>query len=142
MRREALERVGMYRKWPAAQDLDLFLRLAEIGKLANVREVLLHYRQHMGSVGHAKMAKQLETCRQIVTEAYARRGLTPAGTSASIASTSAARPSSTANGRGGHCKAVMSRRRESTRARRCENPRSHWNHGASCIARSADDERT
>lgn len=79
MRRTALEKIGLYRNWPAAQDLDLFLRLAEIGQLANVRDVLLKYRQHMGSVGHAKMAQQLETCRQIVSEAYARRGLTPSG---------------------------------------------------------------
>lgn len=78
-RREALKTIGMYRQWPAAQDLDLFLRLAEIGRLANVRDVLLKYRQHMGSVGHAKMAKQLETCREIVRQAYGRRGLTPAG---------------------------------------------------------------
>jgi glycosyltransferase involved in cell wall biosynthesis len=78
-RRDALEKVGMYRKWPAAQDLDLFLRLAEIGRLANVREVLLKYRQHMGSVGHAKMARQLETCREIVRQAYERRGLQPNG---------------------------------------------------------------
>ena len=78
-RREALEQAGLYRKWPAAQDLDLFLRLAEIGKLANVREVLLKYRQHMGSVGHAKMAKQYEACREIVRQAYERRGLTPSG---------------------------------------------------------------
>ncbi|HEV2292223.1 MAG TPA: glycosyltransferase [Tepidisphaeraceae bacterium] len=78
-RRDALEKVGLYRDWPAAQDLDLFLRLAEIGKLANVRDVLLKYRQHMGSVGHAKMLRQLETCREIVRQAYERRGLTPAG---------------------------------------------------------------
>lgn len=78
-RRAALDQVGLYRNWPAAQDLDLFLRLAEIGKLANVREVLLKYRQHMGSVGHAKMARQLEMCREIVRQAYARRGLTPTG---------------------------------------------------------------
>lgn len=78
-RRSALERIGLYRNWPAAQDLDLFLRLAEIGKLANVREILLKYRQHMGSVGHAKMAKQFQACREIVRQAYERRGLTPAG---------------------------------------------------------------
>lgn len=78
-RRDALEQVGLYRNWPAAQDLDLFLRLAEIGKLANIPDVLLKYRQHMGSVGHAKMAKQLETCREIVRQTYARRGLTPTG---------------------------------------------------------------
>ncbi|HEV2293538.1 MAG TPA: glycosyltransferase [Tepidisphaeraceae bacterium] len=75
MRREAVEKVGLYREWPAGMDLDLFLRLAEIGRLANLPEVLLKYRQHMGSIGHAKMKLQLESCRKMVHEAYQRRGL-------------------------------------------------------------------
>lgn len=75
MRREAVEKVGLYREWPAGVDLDLFLRLAEIGKLANLPDVLLKYRQHMGSIGHAKMKLQLENCRKMVHQAYERRGL-------------------------------------------------------------------
>ncbi len=79
IRRDALEKIGLYREWPAALDLDLFLRLAEVGELANLREVLLHYRQHMGSIGHAKMKLQLQTCREMVRQAYERRGMTPKG---------------------------------------------------------------
>ena len=79
IRREALDKVGLYREWPAALDLDMFLRLAEVGELANLPDVLLKYRQHMGSIGHAKMKLQLETCREMVRQAYERRGLTPAG---------------------------------------------------------------
>lgn len=79
IRRTALEKIGLYREWPAALDLDLFLRLAEVGELANLPEVLLHYRQHMGSIGHAKMKLQLETCREMVSQAYARRGIAPPG---------------------------------------------------------------
>jgi glycosyltransferase involved in cell wall biosynthesis len=75
MRREAVEKVGLYREWPAGMDLDLFLRLAEIGRLANLPDVLLKYRQHMGSIGHAKMKVQLESCRSMVHQAYERRGL-------------------------------------------------------------------
>jgi glycosyltransferase involved in cell wall biosynthesis len=74
IRREALEKIGLYREWPAALDLDLFLRLAEVGELANLPDVLLKYRQHMGSIGHAKMKLQLETCREMVRQAYVRRG--------------------------------------------------------------------
>jgi glycosyltransferase involved in cell wall biosynthesis len=79
IRRQSLEQVGMYRHWEGAEDLDLFLRLAEIGRLANVREALLKYRAHMGSIGHGKMTVQYESCRAVVREAYARRGLTPKG---------------------------------------------------------------
>lgn len=75
MRREAVEKIGLYREWPAGMDLDLFLRLAEIGKLANLPDVLLKYRQHMRSIGHAKMKLQLLNCRKMVHEAYERRGL-------------------------------------------------------------------
>ncbi len=79
MRRDAIDKIGLYRQWPAALDLDLFLRLAEVGRMANLREVLLKYRQHMGSIGHAKMKLQLETCREMVRQAYERRGLKPNG---------------------------------------------------------------
>ncbi len=75
MRREAVEKIGLYREWPAGMDLDLFLRLAEVGRLANLPDVLLKYRQHMASIGHAKMKLQLQSCRKMVREAYERRGL-------------------------------------------------------------------
>ena len=58
LRRAALERIGGYRDFFAAEDADMFLRLAEEGILANVNEVLLDYRVHPESVsqknvGHA-----------------------------------------------------------------------------------------
>lgn len=45
MRRDALEAVGLYRRaYLRAEDYDLWLRLAERGKLANLQEPLLEYR--------------------------------------------------------------------------------------------------
>jgi glycosyltransferase involved in cell wall biosynthesis len=76
LRKAAVERVGRYReqyKW--LEDLDLFLRLAEIGKLANLRETLLHYRLHLASVCHTQTDVQAKLRRQMREETYRRRGL-------------------------------------------------------------------
>src|SRR5579883_1018190 len=49
MRKAAAERAGGYRaEFVAAEDLDLWLRLAEHGELANLPEALLLYRLHAG----------------------------------------------------------------------------------------------
>jgi glycosyltransferase involved in cell wall biosynthesis len=75
MRRDPLMKVGGYREDLAvSEDLDLFLRLAEVGKLANLPDVLLKYRQHLGSVNYTKYEQQKAVKRRIVTEAYKRRG--------------------------------------------------------------------
>jgi hypothetical protein len=76
MQRQALERVGGYRKeFEPAEDLDLFLRLAEVGRLANLNEVLLKYRQHPGSVGYTRRKQQLAAAQRASEEAFRRRGL-------------------------------------------------------------------
>jgi glycosyltransferase involved in cell wall biosynthesis len=78
MRRDAIEKVGGYREqFETSQDLDLFLRLGEIGKLANLPDVLLQYRQHFESVAFHKHEKQWKVKETIVGDAYNRRGLTP-----------------------------------------------------------------
>jgi glycosyltransferase involved in cell wall biosynthesis len=47
MRRRAALEVGGFREpFKVGEDLDLFLRLMEVGTLANLRSVLLHYRLH------------------------------------------------------------------------------------------------
>jgi glycosyltransferase involved in cell wall biosynthesis len=75
MRRDALERVGGYRvEKNIVEDLDLFLRLAEVGRLANVPERLLQYRQHLGSVVRTHFDKQLSLREAVIREAYERRG--------------------------------------------------------------------
>ncbi len=76
IRRSAYERVGGYRsEFVISQDLDLWLRLAEIGKLANLSEVLLMYRLHFKSVSSSNRAAQREAVRRAVREARQRRGL-------------------------------------------------------------------
>jgi GT2 family glycosyltransferase len=50
MRREPVLRCGGYRPWTIpAEDRELWLRLAEIGDLANLGQVLLYYRYHPGA---------------------------------------------------------------------------------------------
>lgn len=76
MRREAVDRVGGYRqKCNLAEDLDLFLRLAEVGRLANLPDVLLHYRMHLSSTGATKREKQRAAAAAALADAYDRRGL-------------------------------------------------------------------
>jgi glycosyltransferase involved in cell wall biosynthesis len=78
MRRAAVERVGGYRHgYRHVEDLDLFLRLAEIGTLANLRKVLLDYRVHTGSVSHSHTVEQSESGLKAVTHALQRRGAGP-----------------------------------------------------------------
>ncbi|HMO26053.1 MAG TPA: glycosyltransferase family 2 protein [Tepidisphaeraceae bacterium] len=77
MRRAAVEQVGRYREhYNNSEDLDLFLRLAEVGRCANLPDVLLNYRRHLESVSHQKYENQWKLKKQIVGEAYARRGKT------------------------------------------------------------------
>jgi glycosyltransferase involved in cell wall biosynthesis len=77
IRRKALLQVGAYRpEYQWSEDIDLFLRLSEIGKLANLQEALLRYRQHFSSVNRTKLEIQLRRSEAVLTEAYRRRGLT------------------------------------------------------------------
>lgn len=76
MRTDAVRQVGNYNvKFQTSQDIDLFLRLAEIGKVANLPEALLSYRQHAASVGYAKRARQVSDAWQAVQDAAKRRGI-------------------------------------------------------------------
>jgi glycosyltransferase involved in cell wall biosynthesis len=78
MRLDALKKIGGYRdEFNTLEDLDLFLRLAEVGKLANLPDVLLHYRQHFASVTHSREAKQIEIRQAIYDQTRTRRGLPP-----------------------------------------------------------------
>ena len=75
LRRETVEQVGRYRReWQWVEDLDLFLRLAEIGKLANLPDHLLRYRQHTESINRTRAAEQAKLADACVREAYRRRG--------------------------------------------------------------------
>lgn len=80
VRRAALEKVGGYRPETLnfLEDLDLYLRLADLGQLANLPEIYLHYRQHLKSIN--RMAGPRDMLRQKIVNPYRiRRGLAPFG---------------------------------------------------------------
>lgn len=61
LRKSSMLAVGGYRpEFQLSMDYDLFLRLAEIGELANLPDVLFKYRQHLDSAGTKKRKQQLE----------------------------------------------------------------------------------
>jgi glycosyltransferase involved in cell wall biosynthesis len=77
--RAALEKIGGYRpQFEPGEDFDLFLRLAEVGKLANLPEALLRYRMHMKNVTVSRKEHHQQVKQQALTEAYERRQLDPA----------------------------------------------------------------
>jgi GT2 family glycosyltransferase len=76
MRTDAVRKVGGYRgRHNVSEDQDLFLRLAEVGRVANLPERLLRYRRHYKSVMHTQWRQRQEVKERIVREAYQRRGL-------------------------------------------------------------------
>jgi glycosyltransferase involved in cell wall biosynthesis len=76
MRRALVVELGGYRKeYEASEDLDLALRLAERGKLANLPDVLLKWRRHLNSCNYTRHEKQWNNKNAIVRETYKRRGL-------------------------------------------------------------------
>ncbi len=75
-RRAAVVEVGGYdESFDQAEDLDLFLRLGEIGTLANLPETLVQYRQHTQSISGRKQLEQVEFRRIAAERAWARRGI-------------------------------------------------------------------
>lgn len=76
IRKKALIEVGSFRpEIESAEDMDLWLRLAEVGKLANVPDTLMKYRQHVSSEGYKNRARQLHFHKISLLDAYKRRGL-------------------------------------------------------------------
>jgi glycosyltransferase involved in cell wall biosynthesis len=86
-RAEAMRRVGAYRpEYYTAEDADLWLRLAEVGRLANLPEALLKYRQHFQSIGNAQRTRQEDAISRAVADARRRRGLPQEGPESDLAS--------------------------------------------------------
>ncbi len=76
LRRADVLQVGGYRPHVQyAEDVDLWLRLGESGRLANIPDVLLNYRVHPGSLCTTRHVQQALACERAVREAYERRGL-------------------------------------------------------------------
>ncbi len=78
MRKSALDQAGGYSiDAKHAEDLDLFLRLAEVGRLANLEQTIHHYRQHPASVNRVYAHEQRVNIARILADAHRRRGLPP-----------------------------------------------------------------
>lgn len=76
IRKWGFDRVGEFREdYECAEDLDIFLRLAEVGKVANLPEVVLQYRQHLSSIGYARADEQQRYTVCAVRDAHERRGI-------------------------------------------------------------------
>jgi glycosyltransferase involved in cell wall biosynthesis len=76
MRRAALEAVGGYDSgMRLVEDLDLYLRLGELGSLANLEETVLRYRLHPGSVSGQDPVEQHRKAREACERAWKRRGI-------------------------------------------------------------------
>ena len=77
LRKSAALRAGLYRHdYPWSEDLDLFLRMAEAGRLANLPDVLVKYRVHPSSTNWRRHDIQMSNKPAMIREAYARRGMT------------------------------------------------------------------
>ena len=78
MRRSSLIKAGGYREeYETMEEFDLWLRLSEQGRLANLPDVLFKYRQHHQSVNATQAERQKSWADQIMNEARIRRGLQP-----------------------------------------------------------------
>jgi glycosyltransferase involved in cell wall biosynthesis len=73
---KALSNVGGYdHHFAPTEDLDLWLRLAEIGKVANVPQVVMQYRVHAGGISENERDQQLRLAQFACETAWARRGI-------------------------------------------------------------------
>ncbi len=75
MRTAVVRGIGGYRDFKTWEDHDLFLRLAEAGQLVNLKEPLLRYRLHLGSVVHQRMDSKATVLAEVLQDARRRRGL-------------------------------------------------------------------
>ena len=75
MRRKALDQVGGYdERFFTAQDLDLFIRLSEIGRLRNLPGRLLRWRQHPASINHTMSETWMAMKRMAISSCIQRIG--------------------------------------------------------------------
>ena len=74
LRKSVLQTVGIYRPaFEGAEDYDLWIRMSEVTKAANLPECLLQYRIHPASVTHRTHVRQLFSARLAQRAAQARR---------------------------------------------------------------------
>ena len=66
MRTELIKLVGGYTQEYHFEDVDLFLKLAQHGKLANLSERLLFYRWHVTSISYTRNAAKIREIKQTI----------------------------------------------------------------------------
>jgi glycosyltransferase involved in cell wall biosynthesis len=76
VRREPMVSVGGYNEnMIASIDLDLWLRLGEVGQLANLDKIIMQYRVNRRSISHRKHELQRHYAREACEQAWGRRGI-------------------------------------------------------------------
>lgn len=76
IRAEAITKAGVYDSaYLYAEDIDMFLRLAEVGELRNLDEVLMDYRLHLMSIGNCNRSQQQLSAWKAGKAAAKRRGV-------------------------------------------------------------------
>jgi Glycosyl transferase family 2 len=76
MRRKAVLAVGGYRpEMMPAEDADLWMRMGERGRLANLADVVVRYREHDSSISSLRNEEQCQFFQVAANEACDRRGI-------------------------------------------------------------------
>lgn len=76
MRTQVVRKLGGYNNdLVPVEDHDLFLRLAEVGKLANLPEVLLKYRKHPMNSVRVLADRRVNALKKVMDSAWQRRGI-------------------------------------------------------------------
>lgn len=76
VRTAVLKEIGGYREeYPVADDYDLLLRLAEMGRICNLRDVLVRYTQHSGNITGSKLDRWAFYKQAVLRDAWKRRDL-------------------------------------------------------------------
>lgn len=71
----AIKQIGLYdERFRTVQDLDLYLRLSEVGKMRNLPETLLYWRQHSSSVNHTQSDSWVAMQRMAIEHTIERIG--------------------------------------------------------------------
>jgi glycosyltransferase involved in cell wall biosynthesis len=66
---------GIHYEYSHAEDIDFYLRIAEIGRIEILPETLLYYRQHFSSVGYQHRESQINSAYKAINDARLRRNL-------------------------------------------------------------------
>ncbi|MGG6263562.1 glycosyltransferase family 2 protein [Leptolyngbya sp. AN03gr2] len=80
MRTESVKAVDGYTQDYHYEDIDLFLKLSQIGTLANLPERLLNYRWHLSSITHTRNQAKIRAIQDKLCQTYPGSVMQPAPT--------------------------------------------------------------